>query len=255
MGFKDELLINAGKYIAKNISKKKHKNESKKKKGGMNKVTSTLAKMEDMLMREEGMEIEKKEGKKYMIFQGPQFSIETISNMINSTKSNFEIYDEEEKIKFKTKTINDTTTIYDRNSKKIGYIIDNTNLINIGNPLNLEFNVEKCSVFLGKKLICKLKSYKTFGDYFYETYQGDIKLEDELVTHNLIKIIKENKIIATLRPLAYRLSNKGRTKYMIEYDNDNEEKIIASIVIGLYIVGLEKGRKNLYKDNNSFDFL
>ena len=93
------------------------------------------------------------------------------------------------------------TVLYDANGKKIGYVKED--LVPTKVPL-FEKNVHKCSVFLGKDKIARLKKYVSFGDLSLDVLEGDVKIKDNktylyiyLFFFREIQIIKDLNFTST----------------------------------------------------------
>lgn len=235
MGLKNKMLKNVSKYVAKNIPEVISKN------GGADNVINKLSEMAAIYGRITTSDnFEKKDDKKYLYLKAPSFSISSIIKMFtmnfDGLEQEYEICDDEGNLKFKSKMTSGRICIYNKN-REIGYV--KTPTFSIGNPLYFETDVRKCSIFLNNKLLCKLKRYKSFGDLYYEGYEGKIEIETGLSKTKIIKIKYGNKIIATLNQLAYKFSKELENKFIIEYDNEKDEEIISLVSIGLNIVGLD----------------
>ncbi len=173
MNLKNNILKNATKQIVKKISKETNKNSS---------IDNAVNKVVEMATKYNGRvtdsEFEKKDDKKYMYLKTYSLSTKHIIDMFtmnfDSLKKKCELHDDTGALKFKSKEFDgDKIDVYSTN-RKIGYI--KSHMFEIGDPLNFESDVRKCSVFLNRTLLCKLKKYKSFGTLYYEGYDGEIKI-------------------------------------------------------------------------------
>lgn len=61
-----------------------------------------------------------------------------------------------------------------------------------------EKEVQKCTVHIGNELLCKLKKYESFGELYFETLEGNIKIIYDKSNPHEFGIMKNHKKIAKI---------------------------------------------------------
>lgn len=187
----------------------------------------------------------------YLIIKTYSFSLVTMASAIinkgkileggDSYETTYQITDASDKLRYKsdakfTITDRDIFDLYDANDCIIGCV--KKHLFPIGIPL-LEKEVKKCSVYLGKEKISELKKYKSLVDLisddinFDDIYEGNVTINCK--EGNSIKIYYKERLIVTLHEVPLNLKDGYADKFVMEYDNIEDEVIglLLSIAVDL----------------------
>ena len=215
-----------------------------------NTINSTLEKLAELdSAKEKGIkmakEYKKKEGKYYLYFKAPSYSMKDVMKMIQKEeikeknyKYKYEIYDESGNIKYYATLdftgVMDRTvyTLYNSEREEVGNV--KKHLVSSGVPL-LEKDRKSCSVISNKELICKIQKSKTFNELDFQAYEGEIKMiyEDK---EKKFKIEKKKEIIAEITQVFQKLGNELEDKYIIEYENEQDEALVVLISMAIDVI-------------------
>ncbi len=235
MSLKNRIFEVASKKIANKIKVEGHVDKA------VNDLIEKLVKASGIKSLNDYMEMKENN---YMVFKVPSATIGTIVNLFRNPDSVIEkfgsIYqfcDIKGKVKyisdFDTGLIldRDTVTLYDEKKRVYGKVKEC--LVSPRMPL-FEKKVKKCNVNLEKNNLCKIKKRVLFGSLEFVTLEG--KMYIEYVDEKQFNIKKENKTIAKVNELPLKLIDGLVERYIIEYENIEDEKIITLMIVTLYIL-------------------
>lgn len=129
-------------------------------------------------------------------------------------------------------TDRDILTVYDMSEgkRKIGTV--KQWLVSGRIPL-LEKEAKTCTVMLEKNKLCDLKRYISFGELQFDTYDGDAWIRVKAEDHYAIKY--KGREIAQLHELSTKMKDGFSDRYVIEYKDKKDQKIVAMMAIALDI--------------------
>lgn len=178
--------------------------------------------------------------KNYLIIKFHSFTIGDVANLITNRKTKYDVsegmycvYDANGVLKYKTNddsgfwTDKDTYHLLDANNNELGKI--NEKLFPTGVPL-LEKEVKKSDIFISNEKLCMMKGYESFGDKCFDIYDSIYRIEYKKGKDTVIKHNKET--IATLHKVPYNFKEGYTDKYVIEYDNTENELVAVLLTIG-----------------------
>ena len=196
----------------------------------------------------------KKENKKYMYLKQASYSISSLVNMTNQLikgqdiSSNidkygsvYRFYNSQNRLIFtsdyKSSLMLDkeTITLYDDKKQKIGYVKENVFSMRV--PL-FEKDAKKCSIHIGED-IAKIKKYVSFGDLTFETLEGKMYIaynNSKDQNKHTYTIKKGDKDIAKVTEVPLIFVDGYIDRFIIEYDQKEDEEAIALMTIALTIL-------------------
>lgn len=181
--------------------------------------------------------------KNFLVIKSKSYSIGTMVGLftgktpdMNDYLGRYQIVDGNGTLKYKSNAENTITDreildLFDANGNKIGYV--KKHLISTGVPL-FEKEVKKCTVFLGKEKIALLKKYVSFGNLEFEVLEGSVK-----ITHQegkSFKIQYKGKQVATLHDCPLNLKDGYADKFVMEYDNSEDEVIAILLATAIDLI-------------------
>lgn len=179
----------------------------------------------------------------YLIVKARSYSLGTVMEImtgkdpdISSSPVRYQMLDSTGETKYTIKAENtatnrDVLALLDARKHKLGYVKEH--LIPMGVPL-FEKEVKKCSVYIGEEKIAELKKFVSFGDLYFEDFEGNVEIK-----HNKgedFRIYYGKKLIASLHDVPMTFKEGFEDKYVIEYDDVADEIVAVLLVVALDII-------------------
>ena len=178
--------------------------------------------------------------KYHLIIKSRSYSVGTLINAIKDIMPDtddvygaYRVYDPDGNLLYSsdsedTLTMRDVLTICDAHGKKIGSVKEW--IMSVGVPL-LEKDVKRCTVKMGREKICDLKKYKSFGDLYFECTEGSVDISHQ--DGNEFQISYNGRRIAKLHTVPINLKNGYADKFVMEYDQKEDEAIAVMLAIAI----------------------
>lgn len=202
------------------------------------------------LKKELGIDILKdfkySDNKNYLHVKVPSLSLKSMGGILAGNISNIENFGNTYRIsdlKGDIKYLSDydislvldkeSITLYDSEKNKIGKVKEYP--LSVGVPF-FEKEVKKCGVYLKDRLICKLKKFESFGELGFETIEGSFYIKYDKRNPCEFIIRKNKKNIGKIYAPSFKLKDEFIDKYLIEYDDVLDEKIVLLMTLALDVI-------------------